>query len=67
MHRSEADQQLVCAACGATVDPGARVYGFAPLAVLCWDCSLARGGRYDAHEERWTRPPSVSDLAEPER
>ena len=67
MHRSEADQQLSCAACGASVDPGARVYGFAPLSVLCWDCSLERGGRYDAREERWTSPPRISDLVEPER
>jgi hypothetical protein len=56
-----------CAACGADVDPRERVYGFGADAVLCFSCAASRGGSYDAAHDRWTRPPDVSDLVEPER
>jgi hypothetical protein len=65
MHRSESEELLRCAACGATLDPSTgRPYPFGPEDdVLCFDCAIARGGSYDGEKERWTRAPRVADLA----
>lgn len=34
---------------------------------LCWECALKRGGVFDAKQDRWTRPPDVSDLPDERR
>jgi hypothetical protein len=68
MHRSELEDSIPCAACGAETGPGsARGYGFGSDAVLCWQCGVDRGGSYDAERERWVTAPRVGDLAREER
>ena len=70
MHREESERLASCVECGATVAVGPdRSYSFGLEAVLCWDCSLRRGGQWCDEEDRWKEPPRVADLlaAEPER
>jgi hypothetical protein len=66
MHREESDQLVTCIACGGVVDPRDRVFELGSEGALCFACALERGGTYDARQERWTRSPDVSDVAEPE-
>jgi hypothetical protein len=67
MHRAESDELLTCTACGAAINPRDRVYSFGAEGALCFSCAVQRGGEYDAGQDRWTRSPDVSDVAEPER
>jgi hypothetical protein len=52
-----------CAECGAQVlGASDRAFEFGTQQVLCWQCAERRGGRYDAHQERWSVAPDVADL-----
>ena len=52
-----------CADCGAQIAGAAdRAFGFGTDQLLCWLCAERRGGRYDAHQERWSVAPDVGDL-----
>ena len=63
MHRSESDALMVCADCGAEIDPDrGRGYGVGPDAALCWACARQRGGAYDETRDTWLRAPDVEDL-----
>jgi hypothetical protein len=63
MHRSEEEERVACAACGASVDPGTdRGFVAADGSVLCFDCALARGGAWDDDEDRWREEPSLRGL-----
>ena len=63
MHRAERETITICAACGGPVSDGIdRGYAFEADAVVCWQCAVGRGGRYDAGEDRWIEPPEVEDL-----
>jgi hypothetical protein len=67
MHRDEADQLDSCAECGAQIRPNTdRGYSGSGGVVLCFDCAVARGGVFDADEDRWSAAPSVGDLAVPD-
>jgi hypothetical protein len=61
MHQSEAAQLEICASCGTEVLSIERAYAFEE-SVVCYECSLARGGAYDEVHDRWTRTPDVADL-----
>ncbi len=63
MHREEAECEAPCAECGALLVAAVdRGFAFAEAGVLCFECALKRGGRFDAEEERWTVDPRVADL-----
>ncbi len=63
MHREESAQLATCCDCGTSVAVGPdRAYAFGAESVLCWDCALRRGGRWDDEEDRWSQPPRVDDL-----
>ena len=63
MHREEFEGLVSCAACGATiVSTTYRAYACGTSTVVCWDCAVTRGGRWDDSQERWAEPPRVSDL-----
>jgi hypothetical protein len=63
MHESEERELVVCAVCGTSLSvAGDRAYGFGADSALCWDCAVARGGRYDAVHERWEVPPRTDGL-----
>jgi hypothetical protein len=54
---------MACADCGAEVFGAAdRAFEFGAQLLLCWQCAERRGGRYDAHQERWSTAPDISDL-----
>ena len=65
MHRSEGQDLVECAACGATCwkRGAAASYAFGDQSALCFDCALGRGGKFDAGEDRWVEAPRISDLA----
>jgi hypothetical protein len=63
----ESDERLACAACGSLIEPADRTYPFGAEGVICFPCAIQRGGTYDDGNDRWTRNPDVSDVAEPER
>jgi hypothetical protein len=61
MHQSEAALYQTCASCATEVLTTERCYAFDD-SVLCFECSIARGGAYDELHDRWTRSPDVADL-----
>jgi hypothetical protein len=63
MHREEADDLDECVDCRAVISPSVgRSFTFGDDVVLCFDCSLKRGGKYDPERELWHVPPNVSGL-----
>jgi hypothetical protein len=63
MRRSEMEDFVACAVCGAQVALGSdRSFAFGSDQAVCWECSLKRGGRYDAQHERWEVAPRIVDL-----
>jgi hypothetical protein len=63
MHESEERELVACAVCGAALSfVSDRAFGFGTDSALCWECSVKRGGRYDAVHERWEVVPRTDDL-----
>jgi hypothetical protein len=62
MHRSEAEELVVCKECGAEVAITDRVFLFDDDVALCYGCSVARGGVYDERHDQWESAPDVTDL-----
>ncbi|HBZ71158.1 MAG TPA: hypothetical protein DEP35_16065 [Deltaproteobacteria bacterium] len=61
--RSELEEFAACALCRAQIALGDdRSFAFGNDQVMCWECSLGRGGRYDAQHERWEVAPHIADL-----
>jgi len=60
---SDMEDVLTCAACGGEISLGDdRSFAFGNDQAVCWECSLRRGGRYDAHLDRWEVAPHIVDL-----
>ena len=63
MEPEELDELVDCWDCGSSVSPSEDVvFQFGERAVLCLECSIKRGGEYDAEGERWARLPHLDDL-----
>ncbi len=63
MDRTDETGESICTGCGRPVVGGLqRAYGFGDDQLLCWDCAVARGGSFDAGEDRWAVAPRVEDL-----
>lgn len=62
MERDEWEEGGVCAACGAQVSEAQNPFAFGTENVLCPECALARGGRYDAAREVWETEPDLAGL-----
>jgi hypothetical protein len=63
MHRSERTSYVLCSDCGTELNPGAeRSFAFGARGVLCFDCAVRRGGRYDESFDRWLHVPLIDDL-----
>ena len=61
--RSEPEEFVTCALCRAQIAVGDdRSFAFGSDQAICWECSLRRGGRYDAQHERWEVAPHIVDL-----
>lgn len=66
MHSDESRELIDCAACGAVIAPETdRACEIADEVFLCWQCALARGGRFDEAEDRWTAMPNAADVPIP--
>jgi len=63
------DEELTtCVDCGTALLGGPdQSYACGPGAYLCFACAERRGGVFDAHEDRWTRPPDVSGIPDERR
>lgn len=62
MERDEWEEGAVCAVCGAQVSDAESSFGFGTENVLCAECALARGGRYDAERDVWEVAPDLTGL-----
>ncbi len=63
MHRSEEESWSSCVACGADVVPTVdRCFRFGESGVLCYACSIERGGSYDEGRDVWRSAPRVEDV-----
>jgi hypothetical protein len=63
MHRSEDRELVSCALCGAEIRPATdRAYQITSRSVLCFDCALERGGRYDEVRDVWSTLPRADDV-----
>ncbi len=68
MNESEWTEMTTCLGCGAQVSPEAdRAFACSPDTYLCFECAEARGGVYDADEDRWVVAPDTSGLADERR
>lgn len=68
MQQEELDELVDCWECGATVSPSEDpVFQFSDEGVLCFECAVRRGGKYDAVDDCWTRAPSTNDLPDERR
>ena len=64
MHREEEELLGTCLDCGATLAPGPDpAFAFGDRGVLCFDCSIRRGGSYDANRDCWLEEPSLEGFA----
>ncbi|MBW2289256.1 MAG: hypothetical protein JRG80_18875 [Deltaproteobacteria bacterium] len=42
-----------------------REFEFGESLVLCFDCAVRRGGRYDEALDRWSEAPAIGDFGPP--
>ena len=62
MHEQEFNELTKCMDCGALIAPERdRAFAVSDEDFLCFECSLRRGGAYDAEMDRWIVAPSVGD------
>ena len=63
MHRSETLALLPCAECGVeTAAALERGFSIDAETVICFDCAVQRGGRWDEERALWSREPDVVGL-----
>lgn len=65
MHSEETLEPATCADCGEPTDLDSTLsFVISENKVLCFDCALRRGGRYDEDEGGWVVAPNVLGLIE---
>jgi hypothetical protein len=53
----------LCGVCGSSLSAETQsAYSFGTAGVLCFECSIARGGRFDADRDTWDPPPDIAGL-----
>lgn len=63
MHRSEAENLLPCADCGAeTAAALERGFAINTETVICFDCATQRGAHWDEERALWSSEPDVVGL-----
>ncbi|MCE7894131.1 MAG: hypothetical protein DYH12_31275 [Sorangiineae bacterium PRO1] len=68
MHETESDELTQCEECGAEVAPARdRAFVYSDENVLCYGCSVKRGGAWDALHERWEKTPDLTGLPDARR
>jgi hypothetical protein len=57
------DVRVVCSECKRDIDPEVeRCFAITDELVLCYDCSVRRGGAYDELHDKWARAPRLEDV-----
>jgi hypothetical protein len=65
MDQDERSEARSCAACGATLEgDGDRAFEFGDENLLCFECAVARGGRYDESRDAWEPGPDLRGLGD---
>jgi hypothetical protein len=68
MNSLELTEPANCCECGEPIEGEIdRAFAVSDDEVLCFECAVLRGGVYDALQERWTAPPSVTGLPDERR
>lgn len=63
MSWDDEEGRVGCTNCGRGVSESeGEAYAFGTQSLLCFECAVARGGRYDEGGRRWTVAPRVEDL-----
>jgi hypothetical protein len=63
MDPDDREDFAVCSLCGAQVSEESEgIFGFGTQNVLCGECAIARGGRYDALRDAWEVAPDLTGL-----
>jgi hypothetical protein len=63
VHRCELGEVVECMYCHSHVALGQDcVYAVTENAVLCFHCTVSRGGVYEDSERTWKRLPDLSEL-----
>jgi hypothetical protein len=63
MHRSETRNLGCCSDCGTETQASTeRAYSFGTRGLLCFECAIRRGGRYDETHDHWSNDPRIDDL-----
>ena len=66
MSSGERDELETCRACGCWIYPEEEVsFASTDGVILCMECAIHRGGRYDVEEDRWLNPPETDELRVP--
>ena len=56
---------LGCSDCGRPIDAETeRAFAITPEIVLCYECSVRRGGSYDDARDAWRTAPRLEGLPE---
>ena len=56
-------EEICCYDCETPVDAGLdRGFLLDEEHILCFNCSIRRGGRYASDEDRWLAKPQVDDI-----
>jgi len=64
MDHEESEEVAVCALCGADVSETGSPFVFGTENVLCPECAVARGGRYDPERDVWAVEPDLTGLVD---
>lgn len=57
------EPRYVCSDCKKDVDPEREhCFAITDEVVLCYTCSVRRGGAYDESDDKWARAPRLEDV-----
>jgi hypothetical protein len=63
VHETESNELVNCVVCGAEMSLQLdRSFAVTGSSGLCFGCAVARGGRYDASHDTWTRAPDLTGV-----
>ena len=63
MRRSEFQRVEMCVVCGGDMRADlSRGFVFGSRGLLCYECAIQRGGRYDERHDVWVDEPRTDDL-----
>jgi hypothetical protein len=59
----EIEAKYVCSDCKRDVDPDVEhCFAITDELLLCYECSVRRGGAFDELHDKWARAPKLEDV-----